>query len=175
MRQRYLFGLQVKQVVITRTVRSKRRIIADARVLRMREIKDRLCLYTADLQAELRKEKFEITASSLSAYIQGNIHKTKKLDLILAKMEAVYKRLHATHGALIDPTMVQIFDSWCDQLDITGGARARKLSQIVGHDPASLYKWHKHDRKPLPLAILIEMQKRVNAELQRRGVANSDR
>jgi hypothetical protein len=174
LQHRYLFGLQIKQVVITRSVRSKRRIIANTRVLRMREIKGRLCLYTADLQTELRKQGFKITTFSLSAYLQGNIQNTEKLDLVLCQMEAVYKRLHATHGALIDPTMVQIFDSWCNQLDIIGAARARQLSQIVGHDPASLYRWYKHDRKPLPLALLIEMQERVNAKLRRRGKANSD-
>lgn len=174
MRQRYLFGLQVKQVVVTRSARPKQRIIYDVRVLRMREIKDLLCLYTVELREELKTEGIEITGSSLSAYLQGSVRDSEKLDALLLAMEAVYQRKRATHGSLIDRPMVEIFDSWCTQLGISGGARARQLAAIVGHDPASLYKWFKHNRKPLPLDILIAMQSRVDTELARRSVLDPE-
>jgi hypothetical protein len=174
MGQRYLFGLQVKQVVVTRSPRPKRRIIYDARVLRMRKIKELLCLYTVDLRKELKSEGMDITGSSLSAYLQGSVRDTEKLESLLVAMEAVFRRMHAIYGSLIDRPMVEIFDSWCAQLRIGGGARARQLATIVGHDPASLYKWYKHNRKPLPLDLLVAMQARVDAELARRAAQAPD-
>lgn len=172
--QRYLFGLQLKQVVVTRSPRPKRRIIYDARVLRMREIKDLLCLYTVDLVKELKHDGFEITGSSLSAYLQGSVRDSEKLESLLQAMESVFQRMHAIYGTLIDRSMVDIFDAWCTQLKISGGARARQLAVVVGHDPASLYKWYKYNRKPLPLDLLVAMQARVEAELALRVVQDPD-
>lgn len=175
MGQRYLFGLQVKKVGVTRSTRPKQHIAYDVRVIRMREFKDLLCLYTVDLRKELKTEGMEITGSSLSAYLQGSVRDNEKLDSLLLAMEAVYQRMCTIHGSLIDRTMVEIFDSWCAQLGISGGARARQLAAIVGHDPSSLYKWYKHNRKPLPLSRLVAMQERVNVELMRRGIASCER
>jgi len=157
---KYLFNLRVAPVTIEqdRTTRA----MPDSRVLQLRNIKELLSLRTIDLLKELQSDGFEISKSSLNAYLNGYTKNQFKQAELLRALQKIETRLRRKYSRYIDKPMRELLDEWAHELQIGDAAKNQALASILGHDQSTIFKWHKYDIKPKPLWLVIEMQKRVD-------------
>ena len=107
---KYLFNLKVTPVYIESS--SASRVALDSRVLQLRNIKESLCLRAVDILNELRSDGFEISKSSLNAYLNGYTKDQLKQAELLRAFQKIEKRLRRRHSRHIETPMRELLDEW---------------------------------------------------------------
>jgi len=152
----------------------------DPRIVEIRTFKETFRLTSNNLIELLSLQGFEISRTSLSAYLQGNVKGTdvrqgfsavgRKVEVDhVTDLYAEFKKLEIRYSAvfkqLLSTDMRSLMDSWYQKLDIFTGSKERQLSKIVGIEFTSLFKWYQKNEFPMSIKTLLAATEKIQKHL----------
>jgi hypothetical protein len=152
----------------------------DPRIVEIRTFKETFRLTSNNLIELLSLQGFEISRTSLSAYLQGNVKGTdvrhgfsavgRKVEVDhVTDLYAEFKKLEIRYSAvfkqLLSTDMRSLMDSWYQKLDIFTGSKERQLSKIVGIEFTSLFKWYQKNEFPMSIKTLLVATEKIQKHL----------
>ena len=123
---------------------------------------------------------FEISRTSLSAYLQGNVKGTdvrigfsavdRKVEVdhvtdLFAEFKKLEIRYSPVFKKLLSTDMRSLMDSWYSKTDIVTGSKERQLAKIIGVDFTSLFKWYQKNEFPMSIKTLLSITERIQNHL----------
>jgi len=152
----------------------------DSRILQIRTFKETYRLTSNNLVELLALQGFEISRTSLSAYLQGNVKGTdvrigfsavdRKVEVDhVTDLYAEFKKLEIRYSPvfkkLLSTDMRSLMDSWYSKTDIVTGSKERQLAKIIGVDFTSLFKWYQKNEFPMSIKTLLSITERIQNHL----------
>jgi len=152
----------------------------DPRIVEIRTFKETYRLTSNNLVELLALQGFEISRTSLSAYLQGNVKGTdvrqgfsavgrKVVDDHVTDLYAEFKKLEVRYSPvfkkLLSTDMRSLMQSWYLKLDIVSGSKERQLAKIIGVDFTSLFKWYQKNEFPMSIKTLLNIAEKIQQHL----------
>jgi len=159
---------------------------SDPRILEMKAIQSRNILQAKDFVPLLEKQGYPITYAALAQVMQGNVLgtdirtngsnsmysrvgrkiKLNHVDDLLIEYRKIDVDLEPARRPFCNKGMREIIDGWYYQTGITGAAREKQLSKIIGCEFTTIWRWHSDNRYPRSLMSLLELQRKVDGFLE---------
>jgi len=153
---------------------------SDPRIREIRRFKSTYRLTSNNLVELLALQGFEISRTSLSAYLQGNVKGTDvrlgfsavgrivEVDHV-TDLYSEFKKLEARYSPvfkkLLSTDMRSLMQSWYLKLDIVSGSKERQLAKIIGVDFTSLFKWYQKNEFPMSIKTLLSITEKIQKHL----------
>ena len=152
----------------------------DPRIREIRTFKETYRLTSNNLVELLALQGFEISRTSLSAYLQGNVKGTdvrqgfsavgRRVEVDhVTDLYAEFKKLEVRYSPvfkkLLSTDMRSLMESWYRKLGIYSGSKERQLAKIIGVDFTSLFKWYRSNSFPMSIKTLLSITERIQKHL----------
>jgi len=152
----------------------------DPRIIEIRTFKETFRLTSNNLVELLALQGFEISRTSLSAYLQGNVKGTDvrmgfsavnrqiQVDHV-TDLYAEFKKLEARYSPvfkkLLSTDMRSLMESWYQKLNIFSGSKERQLAKIIQMDFTSLFKLYRRNEYPMSIKTLLSATEKIQKHL----------
>jgi len=160
----------------------------DPRIVEIRTFKETYRLTSNNLVELLALQGFEISRTSLSAYLQGNVKGTdvrigfsavdRKVEVDhVTDLYAEFKKLEIRYSPvfkkLLSTDMRSLMDSWYSKLDIVTGSKERQLAKIIQMDFTSLFKLYQRNVFPMSIKTLLSATEKIQKHLALQSISTT--
>ena len=160
----------------------------DPRIREIRTFKETYRLTSNNLVELLALQGFEISRTSLSAYLQGNVKGTdvrigfsavdRKVEVDhVSDLYAEFKKLEIRYSPvfkkLLSTDMRSLMDSWYSKLDIVTGSKERQLAKIIQMDFTSLFKLYQRNVFPMSIKTLLSATEKIQKHLALQSISTT--